>query len=394
LPNDDWRRPADHLTWYDLYPPFNKAGGEDPDSVLGVAGWPTLGLPAFYSMHSGELQIADPPGLDDLVVLSLKTMLPHVKKDLSIINSIIELKDFGSVKHTMGRLKSLFKSTLRDSKTASLRQLLQASADAYLQAKFNFVPLWSDIRGIHSALSKSMRRLGVHINSKGRPVVAHFQRPLQEYTQPELETYQADYVDQFLLNKSNFNDYFLCTAQFFRSVVYEPTIFRAHMQYNVNYSAFQLAHAQGLTLLDRLGVNADPSIVWNAIPWSFVVDWLFNVSEYLSRFTRANMEPQINVMQYCWSVKRERAIRCTATAESSSTYPLYPNSGSAVHTYPVVTETAYHRSVGLPSASSFLTSGLNLNEFSLAAAIAIARRRKPKPKKVKPVKTARPSSQH
>jgi len=41
----------------------------------------------------------------------------------------------------------------------------------------------------------------------------------------------------------------------------------------------------------------------------------------------------------------------------------------------VCDETSYRRDIRMPSASSFTTSGLSLDEFSLGAALVFARRR-------------------
>jgi hypothetical protein len=42
------------------------------------------------------------------------------------------------------------------------------------------------------------------------------------------------------------------------------------------------------THLDTLGVRLDPGIVWDAIPFSFVVDWVVDVSAFLHSFARNN----------------------------------------------------------------------------------------------------------
>jgi hypothetical protein len=273
-------------------------------------------------------------------------------------------------------LKTLYRGINVVAKSQSLRQLLQATADGYLQAKFNFLPLWSDIVGIHSAISKSLKRLGVQVNSGGRPLTSHFNVKLKEFDQPDDDIIDSDWLFNYL--KGWYGGFPNSQVSFRRSIVYSETSFHAQVQYNANYSAFQLAHAQGLTLLDQLGVNLNPQIIWNAIPWSFVVDWIANVGEYLSRFTLENMEPTINIMQYLWSVRRERKISVEATFDGvlGTEAPYPPNAGYLVHKYPAIVEVAYSRQVGLPDASSFLTSGLNLNEFSLAAALAITRKPK------------------
>jgi hypothetical protein len=381
IPNIDSRLPTDHVMFRDLLVPYNNSTEIDKwGSGIATSGWFNKSLPEFYSATGlGDLVIDPPEGLDDLIVQSLRLMLPHVRAELSLINSLIELKDFVTLKHSINGIRKFFKGFYTQSKSASLRQLTQSTADGYLQAKFNFIPLWSDIRGVHSALKKFMRRIGVHIASEGRPLVSHFKRELHEFVDPEIEDSSFNYPMYLLANLSDGRDAAGGSrVRFSRSVEYQPSLFHAQVQYNANYSAFQLEHARGLVLLDQLGVNLNPAIIWNAIPWSFVVDWFFKVGEFLNRLAIGNMEPQINIMQYSWTIKRRRKIVVSAYAETIPSYPSSPNNGTAYFTYPAVTEVAYRRQVGLPSASSFLTSGLSLTEFSLGAALVISRRRSPK----------------
>jgi hypothetical protein len=153
--------------------------------------------------------------------------------------------------------------------------------------------------------------------------------------------------------------------------------FHAELQYNYYYYRYQVEHAQILALMDHLGLNLNPAIIWNAIPWSFVIDWLVGVSQWLSTQRLGNMDPKINIMQYLWSVTYQRDIYVT----SKITSPLYyvgtgiPDASTESITHPVVSETAYRRVSGLPTVSLLTTSGLSPTEFSLGAALVVSRRR-------------------
>lgn len=129
-----------------------------------------------------------------------------------------------------------------------------------------------------------------------------------------------------------------------------------------------------LAYLDAFGVNLNPAIIWNAIPWSFVVDWLLGVSRWLDNNKIAFMEPQINIHRYLWSISRRRTIlvqrRTACLPKAGATNKVL----SDVVPLPKVTETAYRRDISLPSASSIISSGLSLGEFSLAAALVVSRR--------------------
>jgi hypothetical protein len=51
-------------------------------------------------------------------------------------------------------------------------------------------------------------------------------------------------------------------------------------------------------LLDAFGVMWDPAIIWNAIPFSFVLDWIWDVSEWLGKWARPNLPVQLRIMDF------------------------------------------------------------------------------------------------
>jgi hypothetical protein len=116
--------------------------------------------------------------------------------------------------------------------------------------------------------------------------------------------------------------------------------------------------------LDDIGINLNPAIVWNAIPWSFVIDWVLNVNLWLDQFKYRQLEPVTVIGQYCWTMHVKRVTT------------LMMGYGGSANPVQRISEEAYRRQVAVPNwISSIQTSGLSLKEFSLASALAITRRR-------------------
>jgi hypothetical protein len=148
------------------------------------------------------------------------------------------------------------------------------------------------------------------------------------------------------------------------------------IQFNFNWTEYQRIHAGTLALADALGLNWNPAIIWNAIPWSFVVDWVFGVSRWLDQFKVPLLEPVINIHRVLWSVQRERKIfvqNLVGSSDSSSVSLHRPRAQ-----LPVVQQSAYRRDIDYPDSGSITSSGLSLKEFSLGAALVLARRRRRK----------------
>jgi len=57
-------------------------------------------------------------------------------------------------------------------------------------------------------------------------------------------------------------------------------------------------------LSDSLGIRLDAGIIWDAIPFSFVVDWFINISEWLhSNVSRDWINAELTILDYCHSGK-------------------------------------------------------------------------------------------
>jgi len=340
---------------------------------FGTAGAPFNGLqPMYVKVGQGQF-VPEPPQLGALQQRSLDSMLPYIKANLSIINSLIELKDFRTLPRT---LRSLDKFLVRTRRT--LRQYFHATADSYLQAQFNIIPLLSDISGIHAALLKTADRIYNLVSRAGRVQNRHW-----AYTFQELSTNLNDSTS-YIIMPGYVPGLHEITSTVARRLVYsKPTVFHAEIRYNYCYSGFQVAHARLLGLLDAIGANLNPSIIWNAIPWTFVVDWVIGVSRWLDQWKHYALEPQINILSYLWSVKRERTVLLSTENRSPDDvifgeyyypqrFPILSNPLPGVH------ETSYRRDVSIPTMSSILSSGLTLKEVSLGAALVVTRKFNPK----------------
>jgi hypothetical protein len=374
-------------------------------NAFGPFGEHSKGLPLMHQDQPDGSFILPPPGVDALVVKSLRTMMPGIKSELSLINSLIELKDFRSLPRLItggGGLFSLFKpgskplAEPRKGKRLSdfqrsvrrtfggsdltLREGLQLAADSYLQIGFNILPLLSDITSIFRVISRTIGRINDLVDRQGKRQVRHF-----TYTWYPMHIAGTNLTITYALNEGQFSQYVPTTGEtggyaghmlgmeFTRDVLVErPAVFHAELEYSYHLTRFQNEHARLLGFLDALGVSLDPAIIWNAIPWSFIVDWLISVSKWLGDRKVLNLGPVINMSQYLWSWKMQRTIRSSFRSYQVGNCP------SVQRTYlPDLNEVAYRRQVGLPGRSSFETSGLNSNEFSLGVALAITRRKRP-----------------
>lgn len=358
--------------------PYGLAGGDYPNHVATVRSpfWgyesdygtidsPLLGLSVLCapSEVSADGIIPPPPDLEVLLARAQRSILPAVKQELSLINSVIELKDFKTLPRTLSAL-----AALPSGAAVPLREVLREGAgkvsDIYLQGKFNILPLLSDIKGIIRSLRLSEKRINDLISRAGRPQTRHWSCNL---AQSEENAYRSDSTGPYALSG------FIGQCTTWREVFPLDVKFHVEIEYNFNFTRYQREHARILSLLDGLGVGGyfNPQIVWNAIPWSFVVDWVLGVSQWLGQFTVSAMEPVINIRRALWSVRRSRLIVLTKTVGANS---LGYRNTSKCHVASVQ-ESAFRRQPYWPTISSIETSGLSSTEFTLGAALVFARKR-------------------
>lgn len=377
LTTQTWSFYPHEFTLKEFHPRFGCEGYDGSSNSyyapFGEPGFPIQGLPHLYEKRADGGFVPPPSNLDELTSMALRSMMPTIKAELSAINSIIELKDFKSLPRTINHVFDTANKFKLIKSKLTLRDALRAKSDGYLQAKFNLLPLLADISGVKTAIVRVERQMNDLVTRSRKVQNRHFVYNWTEY--PDISNESSLGYFAYPQVPFGYNQTTACAMH--RDVRYASSVFHAQIQYTFTYTAYQREHALVLGLLDSLGINLNPQIIWNAIPWSFVVDWLLGVGRWLKDHTsRLNMEPKVNIRQYCWSVRRERSVFTRVVQ-----FPIGENGlfhGPSTDTLPTTKETSYRRGVGIPSTSLIESSGLSSQEFVLGAALVLSRKHKPK----------------
>lgn len=344
---------------------------------------PISGLVPLFDVTVPNWPCLEPEGYVDLKATALASMLPGIRPRLSLINSIIELKDFKSlakqiprltrslrnfayaVRHTRIPIPRLLELHIRGSLPSgrlSLRRIVGGSANQYLQYMFAFRPLLSDIAAVKAAIRSTQQEINNLLEREGLPQKHFFQRSLREtYTDSAEEYLTPDLLSMTIWGR----------AKYWRTCTYTNPVFHSTVRYRYDLDAWSAEHAQLNGYLDALGIRLDPSIIWNAIPWSFVVDWVAGIGQWLSTMRGSNLEPSTLITGCTSSFKIHRLIE-TAFQLSMGYGGPQGNKASIL----AQTETVFRRDI--PTREDFersvLLSGLSLRELSLAVALGVSRR--------------------
>jgi hypothetical protein len=217
---------------------------------------------------------------------ALDAMLPTFSnKGETIINFILELKD----------TKSLFDLWSRR------LPFLKNVANAHLNYKFGWLNFISDVQRVFGAVKSFRKKLQQLLEDSGKPLRAHYRRPLDLAILP---------FDTNISTDEN--------GTWSRQALWvTPPVYHATMDYCYVLPDMSSMLNKAKGFLDSIGVQLDAVTIWNAIPYSFVIDWFFDVGEWIHSLRIDNLKIPATVTGFCHSLKWEYSLRYCFTASQS-----------------------------------------------------------------------------
>jgi hypothetical protein len=191
--------------------------------------------------------------------------------EFSALNSIYELRE----------MPQLFKADYH-------KRGLRGVADYNLAIQFGWIPLLNDIKSFLSLQAKLQKRLAQLLRDNGRPVRRRI--TLKDESSPNAVAQGSSYsafqpvlVTQYYASQPTWK-----TTTFFRERVWASAQFRYWLPggpRDVEYSR---------RLLRALsGYRVTPDVIYNAIPWSWLVDWFSNLGYLLENLDYAGVAERL-----------------------------------------------------------------------------------------------------
>jgi hypothetical protein len=136
---------------------------------------------------------------------------------------------------------------------------------------------------------------------------------------------------------------------------------------SVTYAAMPIAAIHSLDLvlrglLDSMGFELNPRIIWDAIPFSFVVDWFFDVGSFLGRFKIDTLNLPIVLVDSFVSYKEINNIQWRWIRANDGTYTTRPTSAGACNV-----SNFFHRMPIYPDYTSLSGLGWKMPTLNQAA---------------------------
>lgn len=303
---------------------------------------------------------------DALSSTALTTMLPSFAAGNSYINYVLEMKDFIKV----GKRLTQGLMTTWDTIAALLGfrrsdKPLAKLAKSYLSYSFAWGPFYRDLVSFIKTTNAFIKRYDELIRRADTPQQSYWGTTITGTASSEsLHSFGSDGPTGGWVGPFSGKYYWKVVLEASKGIRYSATVrYRYPIPEGLRSNVGKLK-----ALLDTLGVSLNPAIIWNAIPFSFVVDWIINFNRLFSAMRVDNVDFKTEILDFCHSVKYERTIRMDMGGNTYNYQQGYLLLGNSTTDY--CRKSVYERRVGLPNyLGAVQTSGLNIREISLAGAL-------------------------
>jgi hypothetical protein len=200
-------------------------------------------------------------------------MKPSLSNSLSMTNFLLELREFSD-------LKDIFK----DFDLTSLRKFRKGISGDFLNYSFGWMPTISDFKAIYESCVSFEKLLRDYKSRSGSQQVRHFQKILPDITEQRYPgTPNAPHTE--LLCKRTISN----------------RVYNATMKFTYSIEGIDQGFDKLRAVMDVFGLKFGMAVIWEAIPYSFLIDWFLNVGDYLGQFDTDALNSVVHVIDFCHS---------------------------------------------------------------------------------------------
>ncbi|DAD51573.1 TPA_asm: maturation protein [ssRNA phage Gerhypos.1_13] len=321
------------------------------------------GISADTNVPLYTLTTSDIDGLDTSVLSTFQTpdmvrlgyeafniMRPRLPDKVSLVNFLIELKDLKSWKHVGNALARVKGSSTKLTKYGvsrrkwgeqipysdlsykmpkgrlrMLKDIVKRLTGAHLEASFGVVPFVSDLVQIFTQLNQlgeSLKQLQRYANRRQK---RYYRRWLPDINgDPTV----GDYRDLPDLSRGWPSPYgtefrpLISIRRRYRWIL--RPVYHATMVFSYTLPDVSESEQKVNAFFDVLGVKADPGIIWNAIPFTFLIDWVIDVGSFLHSFARDNLPISITIHDFVHSYNYHYEGEAVIDFQAKSTAGFFP----------------------------------------------------------------------
>lgn len=226
-------------------------------------GYALAGISPIISPSSGE------PSDNTSLSTALARTNPN-RPNADVLQTLVELKDIPNMlKKAWGRNMERYPSTARLSK-ASAKRALRENSDRFLEWTFGWLPLLDDLgkimdfQGNTEKKLRQLRNLRDRGSTGGSAVV---------WEDEAISPLQSRFLTPLYAEGNQIHFQWVTTRKKWVSVNWIPSVpLPPQSDAGDEAIARRMAYGQGVT----------PALIWELMPWSWLVDWFSNVGDIMS----------------------------------------------------------------------------------------------------------------
>lgn len=269
-------------------------------------------------------------------------MIPKLENDSNVLVFIKELTGFSQV------FESAFKSVV----DVLRGKLIRAAAGTNLNYNYGIKTTMSDIQSLVNSYSNFRARIHELNSLSGKRLVHHYSEDVS-YPRNVVPVINNGY-ETWYMNYPEFTAKWTLVAKYrFELQTPIPPTFSNYLNY--------------------LGFNRPATGLWDSIPFSFVIDWVLKVSDFLARFDFSAVPCNLIIDDCTMSVKAAYQTN-GYTKDNGGTWAYFPlnrNVGGFFHSYYsrwVIFPNHWSNSLSLPRFDK-----LSIRELVLGASLLAAK---------------------
>lgn len=215
--------------------------------------------------------IPDIPEIDSYDYEAINSITPKLKADLSVPNFLFELKDLKKVIPSSQQLQrisaaliALTTNPFKGGRRWGASELHNAAAGQHLSAQFGYLPLIDDAFNLVLSIDTFNQRVFDFQKRAGKPQTGYYRKVLPT-----------------TVGEKKYGGVSANLRPWTRDSIIRDTV-----TYGVRYTySLEMGSLKVPSLFYKyMGFRANPRILWDAIPFSFIVDWFFGIGSFLAQF--------------------------------------------------------------------------------------------------------------
>lgn len=252
--------------------------------------------------------------VEDLLASAITEIKPEIELETSILVTLAELAEMKRLVTGPLSMARKLLGSLKQGKSTVLT-FAKLAADITLTHQYGTRQTLSDVMSIYSTVMETTNRIQRLVENQNRPLTRYW-----SITPIEREDSSREVV-------STPDGYWKTLRQMHTRVVESFNVTVRYSYRIVDARGIPIVDSSLLTLgayMDALGLNWNPATLWDATPFTFVVDWFIGIGDWLDKFKQNNIDTSVTILDSCYSIKREFS---TQTHKTSS----YKAAGAAVN---------------------------------------------------------------